>query len=546
MHGVRPWRSTRHLHIPPASPASSMQDLTTVPTSSTVATTRDAPIRGQKALPGEPEKDADPFLVSFSEGDPDNPKRLRASSFSMRKNILHSACSVYDVTSSTFASSAPSALVPTLMLEFGFSQEVGNLMVSLFVAGYCVGPLVWGPLSEQYGRRPVFILTFFVYMCFQLACALSKNTASLLVFRFIGGTFASCPLANSGALIGDIWDAKRLGIATAIFAVAPFAGPGTGPVVAGYLVQSGVSWRWLFWILTAFAGVCLVLIVLTVPETFQPVILVRKARKVRKQTGNERYYASFETQKFSFTQRMEHILARPFKILFHEPMLIAITSYMSFVYGCIYLLFEAYPIVFTEGHHMGVGPSGLMFLPLPVGGIIGTLLYIAFFNPRYERKIREFAPRPVPPEYRLEMAMVGRAIFCYRILLVCVSRTGFIHAALTSLARWTSFPSVSIWAPLASGLLLGCGVCWIFYLWCCFSGTYDNPTCKCAIYSPAQLFANQMYDKLGAQWASSLLGFVALAMAPIPFVLSRYGPALRVRSKYAPTDQPSSRANSPV
>ncbi|KAI6119007.1 MFS general substrate transporter [Pisolithus croceorrhizus] len=512
-------------------------DLTTVPTSSTVATTRDAPIRGQKALPGEPEKDTDPFLVSFREGDPDNPKN-----WSSAKRWYLTAIAGLLVLNATFASSAPSALVPTLMLEFGFSQEVGNLMVSLFVAGYCVGPLVWGPLSEQYGRPTGFQFNIFCLhgMCFQLACALSKNTASLLVFRFIGGTFASCPLANSGALIGDIWDAKRLGIATAIFAVAPFAGPGTGPVVAGYLVQSGVSWRWLFWILTAFAGVCLVLIVLTVPETFQPVILVRKARKVRKQTGNERYYASFETQKFSFTERMEHILARPFKILFHEPMLIAITCYMSFVYGCIYLLFEAYPIVFTEGHHMGVGPSGLMFLPLPLGGIIATLLYVAFFNPRYERKIKEFAPRPVPPEYRLEMAMVAGPFFAI----------AFFWFA------WTSFPSVSIWAPLASGLLLGCGVCWIFlsllnyiidaYIVVAASALASNTVIRSTFGAAFPLFANQMYDKLGAQWASSLLGFVSLAMAPIPFVLSRYGPALRVRSKYAPTDQPSSRANSPV
>ncbi|KAI6153722.1 major facilitator superfamily domain-containing protein [Pisolithus tinctorius] len=512
-----------------------MHDLTTVRTNSTAATTHVVPPKILKALPDEPNKDADPFMVSFSESDPDNPKNWS----SVKRWYLTGIAGLL-VLNATFASSAPSALVPTLMDEFGISREVGNLMVSLFVAGYCVGPLIWGPLSEQYGRRPVFILTFFVYMCFQIGCALSKNIASLLVFRFIGGTFASCPLANSGALIGDIWDAKRLGIASAIFAVAPFAGPGIGPVVSGYLVQSEVSWRWLFWILTVFAGVCLLLIVFTVPETFQPVILVKKAQKVRRQTSNERYYASFETRKLSFAQQMENILARPFKILFHEPMLIAITLYMSFVYGCIYLLFEAYPIVFTEGHHMGAGPSGLTFLPLPIGGVIATLVYIAFFNPRYERKIKEFAPKPVPPEYRLEMAMLAGPFFAI----------SFFWFA------WTSFPSVSLWVPLASGLLLGCGVCWIFlsllnyiidaYMVVAASALAANTVIRSIFGAVFPLFANQMYDRLGAQWASSLLGFVALAMAPIPFALSRYGPALRVRSKYAPTDQSISRASSPV
>lgn len=119
--------------------------------------------------------------------------------------------------SSTFSSSTPAALVPTFINEFGISQEVGTLTVSLFVCGYCVGPLLWGPLSEQYGRRPIFIISFFIYMvsrrlhslpdfhssafifkCFQIGCALSQNIASILIFRFLGGTFAAAPLANSG------------------------------------------------------------------------------------------------------------------------------------------------------------------------------------------------------------------------------------------------------------------------------------------------------------------------------------------------------------
>lgn len=89
---------------------------------------------------------------------------------------------------------------------------------------------------------------------FQIAMALAKNTASLLVFRFLGGTFAACPLTNSGALISDIWDASTRGKALALFTVAPFAGPALGPTVSGYLVVAGLSWRWLFWILSAFVG----------------------------------------------------------------------------------------------------------------------------------------------------------------------------------------------------------------------------------------------------------------------------------------------------
>ena len=154
------------------------------------------------------------------------------------------------------------------MRYFTFSEEVATLTISLFVAGYCVGPLVWGPLSEQIGRRNVFIITFIFYTGFQVGCALSHNTASILIFRFLGGTFAAAPLSNSGALVSDIWDAGTRGEALAYVTLAPCAGPTVGPLVSGFMGVAGVDWRWVFWLLAIFAGACLALIVFTLPETF--------------------------------------------------------------------------------------------------------------------------------------------------------------------------------------------------------------------------------------------------------------------------------------
>ena len=166
------------------------------------------------------------------------------------------------VFNATFASSSPSGIIPQMEKHFGFSTEVASLTISLFVAGYCVyvpvcvcnlfsannfhsGPLLWGPLSEAYGRRPIFIISFFISTIFQMACALSKNTASILIFRFLGGCFAAAPLGNSGAVIGDIWDARTRGQALTLFAIAPFAGPALAPSVGGFIGVSGVDWRYV-------------------------------------------------------------------------------------------------------------------------------------------------------------------------------------------------------------------------------------------------------------------------------------------------------------
>lgn len=265
------------------------------------------------------------------------------------------------------------------------------------------------------------------------------------------------------------------------------------------------------------------------PETYAPAIHKRKAIRKRKETGDDRYISELEAEDLHWRQRLENVLARPFKMLFQEPMLLAITLYMSFVYGCIYLLFESYPIVFTEGHHLNAGESGLMFLPIFLGGIMGCVIYILFFNPAYEKLIPQHAPRMVPPEQRLKPAFVGAPMFVIVFFWF----------------GWTSYPSISLWAPLMSGLFMGCSVIFIFlslfnyiidaYLMVSASALASNTVVRSAFGAGFPLFATQMYNKLNPRWASTLLGFIALIMVPIPFVLFKFGPKVRRTSKYAPT-----------
>ncbi|KAI0739594.1 MFS general substrate transporter [Daedaleopsis nitida] len=459
--------------------------------------------------------------------DPDNPKawsRLYRWYITMLSAIL--------LLNATFASSSPSGVLPGLIQQFKFSEEVGTLTISIFVLGYCVGPLLWGPLSEYIGRKPVFLVTFLFYTGFQIGSALAPNTASVLVFRFLGGTFAAAPLANSGAVISDIWDVDTRGKALAWFTLAPFAGPSLGPTVSGWIQTSGASWRWIFWVLTIFAGVCFVAILFTLPETYAPVILVQRAKKLRKETGDGRYWAPLEHNQMPVRRQIAQVLGRPFAMFIREPMLMAIILYMSFIYGCIYLLFEAFPIVFGPGgHNFSDGFTGMTFLSIFVGACSGVVVYLAYFNPRYERSMADFAPFPVPPEYRLEVCMWPAPVF----------------AAAFFWFGWTSFPSVSFWAPLAAGVPLGFAIILIFlglfnytidaYLMYAASALSAATVVRSLFGAGFPLFAAQMYHKLSPQWASTLLGFIAVALAPIPFVLRFYGHHLRKRSKYTPNGE---------
>ncbi|KAG7575461.1 hypothetical protein FFLO_00280 [Filobasidium floriforme] len=462
-------------------------------------------------------------MVRFDPGEKANPKN-----WSVAYRWYITAAGSLLVLNSTFASSAPSGIVAEMTEYFGFGKEVATLTVSLFVAGYCVGPLLWGPLSESFGRRPIFLVAFLGYIGFQVGCALSKNVASILVFRFLGGTFASCPLTNAGALLADIWDADRRGIAMALFALAPFAGPATAPMIAGYIAVSGTSWRWLYWVLCIFASVCGLVVLFTIPETYTPILLVKKAHILRKETGDDRYWAPLERRSKTAKTVFQDVIAKPFTILFMEPMLAAITVYMSFVYGCLYLLFVAYPIVFQQGHGFNAGAGGLMFLALLIGGVLATTTYITMFDPRYKRKVAKHAPNGVPPEARLEMTLLVAPLFA-------ISFFWF---------GWTSYPNVHWASPMCAGGLLGFAVLGIFvslfnyivdtYLFAAASALAANTVCRSIFGAVFPLFGRQMYEALNPRWASTLLGCVALIMVPIPIVLIKYGPSLRAKSKFSP------------
>ncbi|KAL7416317.1 major facilitator superfamily domain-containing protein [Mrakia frigida] len=430
------------------------------------------------------------------------------------------------VLNSTFSSSAPSGVLPEMAEVFGMSREVSILVISLFVAGYCLGPLAWGPLSEVYGRRLLLIIAFSLYVCFQVGSALAPNTAAVLIFRLLGGISASCPLVVTGGLLGDIFPAEIRGMAISIFVVAPFAGPAIGPIVGGYMGQAGVRWYWLYWLLCIFAAFCLVLTIFTLPETYAPVLLVHKAKRLRKETGQP-WFAPLEKKKTGFKARMSDICIKPFKMLLQEPMLLAITTYMSIIYGILYLNFVAYPIIFQQGHGFKAGPSGLMFLPLFVGSIFAAALSAFYYNPRYIKASASYPPWKAPPELRLEAALIGAPLLPIAVLWLA----------------FTSYPSIHWAVPMMSGLLLGASLILIFlplmnyivdtYLYAAATALAASTVVRSLAGAGFPLFASQMYAALNPRFAGLLLGLVCAVLMPIPFVFLKLGPKIRARSKNA-------------
>jgi multidrug resistance protein len=172
------------------------------------------------------------------------------------------------VVNATFASSSPSGCLQGIAQHFHVSEEAAGLVITLFLLGYCAGPLVFAPLSEFYGRRYVFMVTFTCYVLFNFLCAFPPNFGSLLVGRLLTGTFASAPLTNAPGVLADLWGPIERGNAMAVFSMMTFIGPALGPVVSGFL-QLKEDWRWNFYVLL-WLGAFTEVLLLTIPETHPP------------------------------------------------------------------------------------------------------------------------------------------------------------------------------------------------------------------------------------------------------------------------------------
>lgn len=183
------------------------------------------------------------------------------------------------------------------------------------------------------GRRLLWVVPSFIYVIFIIPCAVAKNIQTLLICRFFCGIFASAPLTLAGGTISDIWDNEERGFAIALFAAAPYGGPVLGPIVGGF-VGENIGWRWIFWVQMIFAG-AMALLKCTIPETYAPVILKRRAQKLRRETGDENMVTEQELFKVPFSELLIDTLVRPFVMIVTEPILLLLSLYIALIYGLL-------------------------------------------------------------------------------------------------------------------------------------------------------------------------------------------------------------------
>ncbi|KAF1963485.1 major facilitator superfamily transporter [Byssothecium circinans] len=424
-----------------------------------------------------------------------------------------------------FNSAVITADIEGVAEEFHVSEEVALLTITLFVVGFGVGHMAFAPLSEILGRRIIYASTLLVAVIFTIPGAVAKNMGTLLVTRALAGIAFSAPMTLVGGTLADLWKNEERGVPMAAFSAAPFIGPAVGPLVGGFL-SGGKGWRWLYyWIQLIVSGAAWALISFTVPETYTPTLLARRARKMRKETGDDKYVTEEDIDKRPMSQRLQIFMLRPFQLLFQELIVFFISLYMSVLYGLLYMFFVAYPIIYQKGKGYSASTTGLMFIPIMIGVFLSAACS-PFVNKHSLSLVKKHNGKP-PAETRLVPMMIS----CW-----------FIPIGLFIFA-WTSYPRLHWIGPAIGGFPVGFG--FIFLYNSANNYLVDSYQHQAASALAAKtflrsfwgvavvLFTNQMYDRLGYQWASSLLGFIGLACCGIPFVFYFKGAAIRRHSHYA-------------
>ncbi|RFU30930.1 hypothetical protein B7463_g5429, partial [Scytalidium lignicola] len=461
------------------------------------------------------------ILIGWKIDDPENPQK-----WSKSKKILIVFITAVLVINSTMSSALPSMAIPNITMEFGVtSSEQQVLPISIFLIGYVFGPLIWGPLSEHFGRRNLTIATFTGFTIFTMACALAPNWRALLVFRLLCGVFAGAPIAIIAGILADVYGEPRTrGRAFAIFMVTTVWGPLFSPIISGF-TSATIGWRWAFWIGLIYAGISLSIVVF-LPETFGPILLARRARKMRKQDPSIQTVAPRDLEKTDLNQLLTVVITRPLRMLVSELIVTATCAYLALVYAIFYMSFQAFPIIFQQLYGLSPGVTGLCYLAIGAGAALSLPVFWFWDGVLANARARS-APWVKREEYR-------------RVPLACIG--GPLFAVSLFWLGFSSKSSITFVAPMLAGIPFGIGYMLIFmallnYLTDAYeifaaSANAAAVTCRSMLAVVLPLATTHMFDKLGIAGACALLGGLSSAMCVIPFIFIWKGPTIRSRSRF--------------
>ncbi|KAJ5979491.1 Major facilitator superfamily domain general substrate transporter [Penicillium viridicatum] len=486
---------------------------TTASSSSEKLQTSDPATDVEKANPaGNDASVAVPNLVDWDgPDDPANPRNW-SKTFRMANVLLVSLSVLYCNLATTMFS--PGAKL--MKSEFGFkSDTVQILTITIASLGFAVGQFFVPPLSEVFGRVPVYRVSSVFYLGFTAGCARSTNVAEFLVFRLCTGLSAASYMSTGGGTVADLLPKEERGVAMALFTAGPLLGPVVGPIVGGFVTEN-LSWRWTFYLILMLAGAVTAASFIIMRETSAVIILKDKATRLRKETGNPNLRAKGDKQT-PISRLIAHAITRPATFLVLSPVLFLISLYIAFNFGMTMLLFATFPTVFETYYGWSVGISGLAYIGVGIGCAIGVLVFAKLSdrllhaeNGNFRAERRLILMMWVSPLFPIGLFIYGWTVQ-YRVhWVVPIIGTAICGPGAVVISSSAQTYIIDIFGPQTAASAMGALT------------ILRNLT---GAFLP--LAAPSLYAHLHMGWGNSVLAIITIGFIPIPFLFYWKGEWLR-------------------
>ncbi|THH31093.1 hypothetical protein EUX98_g3090 [Antrodiella citrinella] len=425
------------------------------------------------------------------------------------------------------ASSMMAPALPEIAERFDItSPTVVALTLSIFLLTFAFGPLIFGPLSEIYGRKWILHIANLLSLAFNTACGFVPTTGALIGMRVLAGFVGSAPVTIGGSVISDLFSPEDRGSAMAIYTLGPLLGPGIGPIIAGYVAQT-VGYRWIFVIIGCLSAAASIVGVPVLRETYAPVIQagIAKAGGVDEEKGGVMRDGLVAGAGGEWGLIWVN-LKRPVILFTRSSICFLLSLYMGLQYGICYIMFSTFPALYSDVYHFGPGASGLTYIGLGLGFVCST-----------------FVGGPVAHRLYAKMSAnnggKGRPEFRLPSLIVC----SFIVPIGLFWYGWSAQAHLHWMMPIIGTAIYGFGVFGTFIpiqLYLVDTFTYAaSALATAAVFRSLfgfgfPLFGEQMLTKLGYGGANSLLAGLAIVLGvPFPIWLYFNGEQMRARSSLA-------------
>ncbi|KKY21321.1 putative mfs multidrug [Phaeomoniella chlamydospora] len=349
----------------------------------------------------------DSYTVKFDgPKDPLNPKNWPS-----RQKWRMTICVASFTFLAPLTSSMPAPGLEQIARQFRVTSDIETqMLLSIFVLAFAIGPVIFGPLSELYGRVVILQAANVIFLGCTIGCGFAQSELQMMIFRFFAGFGGSAPLAIGGGVLGDLFLPQERGKAMAIYGMGPLLGPSIGPIV-GSFVSAYSTWRWMFWAASGASAVVLAVSFIFMKESYAPVLLERKATALRESTGIDFYQTETYDPNKTIIKSISSTLIRALKMLFTQPIVLVMAWYMAYAYGTMYLVLATFPNLWRDVYHESATMAGLNYLSLGLGFFIGAPITGKGTDKIYRHLTAKHAknenPRDPPQPSMLQLPMSG-------------------------------------------------------------------------------------------------------------------------------------------